>query len=245
MKKHSLDENLENARKRRSAPRNVKRTVKMLSWFLVSSLIAVSSPVLSIGHASDICLQVPVEATLPESSGSGDGSNVRFIELKPEDEDATNDIVKENTFMIIQQTDRDGMLLEMLDESAFTATSDDMYVATDTTSLHVKADNNSQVILSLDKDQAVHRLSMGTVWSYVQYEVRIFEILQRLVELAFYPICVANVFVCHSSVRMPWAKNFLADFQSYPIILQRCVKFAFSSIYIANIVVRHSGVGVL
>ena len=171
MKKHSIDENLENARKRRSAPRNVKRTVKMLSWFLVSSLIAVSSPVLSIGHASDICLQVPVEATLPESSGSGDGSNVRFIELKPEDEDATNDIVKENTFMIIQQTDRDGMLLEMLDESAFTATSDDMYVATDTTSLHVKADNNSQVILSLDKDQAVHRLSMGTVWSYVQYEV--------------------------------------------------------------------------
>ena len=171
MKKHIHDENLEIVRKHYSAPRNPRRTVKMLSLFLVSSMVAVSTPVLSIGHASDISLQVPVEATLPDSSGTGENSNVHFIDLKPEIEEASIDVVKENTFMIIEQKDRDGMVLEMLDESAFTETDDQLYVAKESSDLHVKADNKSQVILSLEKDASVQRLSMGTVWSYVQYSV--------------------------------------------------------------------------
>ncbi|MBR3058499.1 MAG: SH3 domain-containing protein [Clostridiales bacterium] len=171
MKKHIVDEELDREVEKRLLVRKFRRAFKVVTLVLVASLFALSFPVLSIGHASDICLQVPQEETLPDSNTQNTSSKVRFLDLKAEDAESASEIVKENTFMIIEQKDRDGMVMEMLDESSFTVVKDVMYAEDENVAIHVKPDNKSQVIYVAPSHAKLERESMGTSWSYVQYSI--------------------------------------------------------------------------
>lgn len=169
MKKHITDEiRNEELHKRHQHRRNL-RAFKMLSLFTVASVIAISFPVVSIGHASDICLQVPVEATLPEPGDPA--SKVKFLDLKQETVTLDDKVMHENTFTITEHKDRDGISVEMLDVSTFTKKSDDVYVLPETLNLRVKPDEQSQVVFSLPYGTKLLRISEGSSWTYVQYAI--------------------------------------------------------------------------
>lgn len=166
MKKHVVVEKQNNEFLRRHNVRRNKRLIKMFSILTVTSLFAVSLPSVAIGHASDICLQVPVEQTLPDADSLGHG---QFIELKYSDNESSKSVISESTFMIVEQVDRDGISIEMLDESAFEETDDQMYVLAETLAVHESPDSNSPVIGYLAYGTCVNRIGQGSSWSSIQF----------------------------------------------------------------------------
>ena len=60
-----------------NAERRLRRSLKMTSIMLVMSLIIILFPIVPLGHASDICLQVPSEQTLAPVESMGAPQTLR------------------------------------------------------------------------------------------------------------------------------------------------------------------------
>ena len=169
MKKHIEENKVNNELVQRNHQRRTHRAFKMVSILSVISLLTVSCPIVSIGHASDISLQVPVEQTLPDASCVSDSHNVKFIELKVESEEVMDPVVDDNTFVIVEHTNRDGVPVELLDPSAFKEMDVDMYVLQDYLPVYASPDPESELLGYVPYASEVACLSKGTSWSEISY----------------------------------------------------------------------------
>lgn len=153
----------------RNRQRRMKRAVKMVSLVMAASFTVVSSIIVPIGHASDICLQVPSEQTLAMVVGQTPnraGSGVVFTDAQG---DLNMSSLEKDTFVISEQTDRDGISVELLDVSAFEPKDETMFVFVQTLAVRSEPDADAEVVGTIVLGDPVTRTGEGSSWSQIEF----------------------------------------------------------------------------
>lgn len=152
----------------RQHQRCVKRAVKMFSLILAGTMATVSCMIVPIGHADDTCLQVPPEQTLAMATGQASGTT--YVELSMEDATSNSELfLNENTYVISATTDRDGIEVELLDPSAFTATDETMYVLPTSLSVHTEPSMEASLCGTVLYADQVTCIARGSSWSQIEF----------------------------------------------------------------------------
>ena len=152
----------------RMAQRRLHRGLKMTSIVMVLSMVTVLFPIVPLGHASDICLQVPSEQTMPSIEERSSSVVVLTYNAEAEAKE-TVDPLEANTFMISEHDDRDGISVEMLDPSAFESRNDVVYALKNMVVHSSPSSDSSTVGKLLYAEQAV-RDGQGSSWSHIVCE---------------------------------------------------------------------------
>ena len=169
-----------------NAERRLRRSLKMTSIMLVMSLIIILFPIVPLGHASDICLQVPSEQTLAPVESMGAPQTLRVTTRGNDTADRIEEALKNDTFVISAHTDRDGRAVEMLDASAFNICSQIVYVASSRTTVYMQPDTSSEIVTSLPYGERVMRTGIGSAWSRIEFIVNVPGADEEMVEKTFY-----------------------------------------------------------
>ncbi|MBO4747368.1 MAG: C40 family peptidase [Clostridiales bacterium] len=152
----------------RMAQRRLHRGLKMSSIVMVLSMVTVLFPIVPLGHASDICLQVPSEYTMPSIEERA-SSTVILTYNESDETGETVDPLEADTFVISEHDDRDGVSVEMLDPSAFESRNDVVYALKNMVVHASPSSESSSVGKLLYAEQAV-RDGQGSSWSHIVYE---------------------------------------------------------------------------
>ena len=152
----------------RMTQRRLHRGLKMTSIVMVLSLVTVLFPIVPLGHASDICLQVPSEQTMPSIEERA-SSTVVLTYNETDESEVKADLLEANTYVISEHDDRDGVSVEMLDPSAFESRNDVVYALKNMIVHSSPSSESATVGKLLYADQAV-RDGQGSSWSHVVYE---------------------------------------------------------------------------
>lgn len=153
----------------RTHQRCIKRSVKMFSLVLAGTMAVMYCMIVPIGHADDTCLQVPTEQTL--SFANLQTSNSEYIEFVSYDASVEKKgySIEDDTYIITEQTDRDGIAAELLDPSAFTETDETMYVLTQSLSVRTLPATDAEVCGVLAYADQVARVGIGSAWSKIEF----------------------------------------------------------------------------
>ncbi len=153
----------------RSHQRCVKRAVKMFSLILAGTMAVVSCMIVPIGHADDTCLQVPAEQTLAYATGQVSGAQYTEFVTSDASEDKYSALKEQDTFIITEQVDRNGVQEELLDPSAFRPTDETMYVLSEFVYVREAPDAESKMIGTLVYATQITRTGIGSSWSQIEY----------------------------------------------------------------------------
>lgn len=152
----------------RMAQRRLHRGLKMSSIIMVLSMVTVLFPIVPLGHASDVFLQVPSEQTLPSIEERA-YSTVILTYSESDEVNETVDPLDADTYVISEHDDRDGVSVEMLDPSAFDSRNDVVYALKNMLVHSSPSSESSSVGKLLYAEQAV-RDGEGSSWSHIVYE---------------------------------------------------------------------------
>ena len=152
----------------RMSQRRLHRGLKMSSIVMVVSMVTVLFPIVPLGHASDIYLSVPGEQTL-HSLNETTGQVVQLKYSVESEQIVSENLLENDTFIISEHSDRDGLAVEMLDASAFAPKDENVYALRAMT-VHASPSADSDVISTLQYADMVKRVGIGSSWSHIEYE---------------------------------------------------------------------------
>lgn len=161
--------------RRLNSERRLRRILKMTSITLVMSLIILLFPIVPLGHASDICLQVPSEQTLASVETTGVPMSYIGTSKSADPADRIEEALKDDTFVISEHTDRDGRAIEMLDASVFTDCSEVVYISSSRATVYMLPDTNSEIVTYLPYAGRAVRTGIGSAWSRIEFIVPVEE----------------------------------------------------------------------
>lgn len=150
------------------AQRRLHRGLKMSSIIMVVSMVTVLFPIVPVGHASDTYLSVPVEQTLPSAETSG----THGVQLKfsvENEQSSVADMLEENTYIISEHSDRDGIAIEILDPEAFAPKDENVYCLKNM-AVYSAPNAESEMIETLQYADMVKRIGIGSAWSRIVFE---------------------------------------------------------------------------
>lgn len=153
----------------RAHRRCVTRAVKMFSLTLASMMVVVSCMIVPIGHADDTCLQVPSEQTLAYVTGQSSGALYTEFVSQDVSDDQKSALKEQDTFVITEKTDRNGVATELLDPAAFRQTDETMYVLDEHLYVRALPDASSEVTGQLEYGTKVARIGIGSSWSQIEF----------------------------------------------------------------------------
>ena len=168
MKKKTEKNNRSEELREMMAQRRLHRGLKMSSIIMVVSMVTVLFPIVPVGHASDTYLSVPAEHTLP----SMDSAEAQIVQLRYSIENEKTEgssMIEENTYVISEHSDRDGVAVEILDADAFAPKDENVYALRNMT-VHSSPSADSDVIDTLQYADMVKRVGIGSSWSHIVYE---------------------------------------------------------------------------
>ncbi|MBO4926835.1 MAG: C40 family peptidase [Clostridiales bacterium] len=162
--KHNLNLELLHRRQQRS----LRRSLKMTSIVLVVASVILWWPLVPLGHASDICLQVPTEQTI-SLSGKSYYIPSHASSGKTSSEVSMDDILKDDTYVVTEHTDRDGNSKELLDPNAFDTRDEEVFVQVNQAQIHLQPSSESPIIATLELFSNVRRIGIGSSWSCIEF----------------------------------------------------------------------------
>lgn len=168
MKKDSKKIGLNDELKKRMTDRHLHRGLKMSSIIMVVSMITVLFPIVPLGHASDTYLSVPSDETL-QASAAGSAKVVQ-LRYSPESEmNAEVDPLINDTYIISEHSNRDGVAVEMLDAAAF-APKDEVVYALKAMMVYSSPASDAEVVETIQYADMVKRIGIGSAWSHIAFE---------------------------------------------------------------------------